>query len=228
MLWEKENKIEVKMKIRLLIILLITLFISSCCNTIKYSVHNSDLNLEIIKSEPNPNSTYNAYIYGHNNTDDPMYKIINIAESVYLPNKIVIGSQNGESVVDLDTSNVWWRGEFDGIKIPYSITKSAVNYYIGLIESFRKDEFDKIGVYPQKSASFNYIVEMRKNRFFERDGYVFKGKKYLFIVTLTMKWESYCGDLCALNFEKERIVVISDSGKVLAVFGDGPAKTVVS
>ncbi len=211
------------MKIRLLILLTLSVLFTSCYNNPKYSLSKSDLNLEITKSEPDPNLTFNAFVH-RPDVENKIYNIVNIAESLYLPMDIVIGHKSNST----ENRNVWWRDEFEGIRLPYSITKSAVNYYVNLIESFRKGEFEENGVHPQDSASFQYVVEIEKKLTFERDGYVFKDKKNLYVIKLTLKWESYCGDLCAINFEKERIVVISNSGEVRAVFGDGPADTVVS
>jgi len=198
----------------------------------KYKVSDSDLNLAIIKSKPDSNSSFNAYIYRPEFKDGES-SIVDIAESLYLPREIVSDSQENsfqteDSVINYNIKDLWWRDNFDGIRKPYSLTKSAINYYIGLIESFRKNEFEEIGVYPQKSASFHYVVEIERRLTFERDGYVFKDNNRLNIVILTMKWESYCGDVCALKFEKKRIVVINDSGQVLAVFGDGPTKAKIS
>ena len=46
--------------------------------------------------------------------------------------------------------------------------------------------------------------------------------------TLALKWDQYCGNLCALWIEKERTVWLTEEGKVLGVEGDGPTDYTVS
>lgn len=193
---------------------------------------SSDYNQSIItKSIPDINSAFNAYVH-RPELGDYYYDVINIAESLYLPSKVVKGEKNYISPDSLNASvneeDIWWRDNFDGIKIPYCLTKSAVNYYTELIEAFRKSDQKKFGVRSQNFAEFHYVAEIRPKLIYERDGYVFRDSNKLFVVTMTMEWESRCGNLCGLKFTKERIVIIDSSGKVLAVFGDGPAKTRVS
>jgi hypothetical protein len=215
-------------KTRLVIILMISIIITSCCNLVKYSIHNSDYNLKILESEPNQDYAYNAYVF-RPDTEDPIYKIVNIAESLYLPKDIVLGpleylspneKNNRENILNVE--NLWWRRSCGDINIPYSITKSAINYYVDLINTFRKNERENNGKNAWKSATFEYIIDVRRPIIFEKNGYVFKDKNRLNIVTLKLKWESYAANLNALEFKKERIVVFNDAGKVLAVFGDGP------
>jgi len=220
------------MKFILALILLLAFSLSSCCSIPNYRISKSDYSQSsIIKSITDKNSSFNAYVY-RAEPGDYYYDIINLAESLYLPSKVVMGEKNQFSADSLNASaneeDIWWRDNFDGIKIPYCLTKSAVNYYSELIEAFRKNDQEKLGVKSQNFAEFSYVAEIRQKLVYERNGYVFKDKDKLFIVTMTMEWESRCGDLCGLKFTKERIVIIDSSGKVLAVFGDGPVETWVS
>jgi hypothetical protein len=49
-----------------------------------------------------------------------------------------------------------------------------------------------------------------------------------YVVELTIKWEQYCGPLCAMWINKKRIVVFNQAGQLLRVFLDGPVSVAVS
>ena len=47
-------------------------------------------------------------------------------------------------------------------------------------------------------------------------------------VTLQLRFQLYCGPLCALSFTKTRIVEFDAAGRVTSIQGDGPPSYVVS
>ncbi len=119
----------------------------------------------------------------------------------------------------------WWYGDFDGIRIPYAITGSSVDYYVSLIRYFQKGEFDAAGTIRMQSASVTYTSAAK-----HYDSFIFGNERFtdVYVVSQELKWKNYCGILCALWFTKTRMIVFDSNENVIAVFGDGSTIVIVS
>lgn len=112
--------------------------------------------------------------------------------------------------------NLWWYDEFDGTRLPYAITESAVTYYQQKIEEFRIGKFSKnITIL---NSSFKYIANIKYQQEFIHEQHKYKD---VYVVTMDLNWRQYCGQLCAMTFQKKRMVVLKGTGEVLGVFFDG-------
>jgi len=59
----------------------------------------------------------------------------------------------------------WWSGDFDGVRIPYAVTGSSVEYYVSLIRYFQKGEFNVAGTIQMQSSSIKIYCCRKTLRF---------------------------------------------------------------
>ena len=113
--------------------------------------------------------------------------------------------------------NLWWFAETIGIKLPYAITGAAVDYYKGLVEGWGKAKFTRF-IEPNSMLSYTATVKFEET--FKQGDKVFEKVN---VVTMNLEFgaDFTAEGTMALHFTKTRQVVLSASGKVLAVFGDG-------
>lgn len=152
--------------------------------------------------------------------------LIEIAENTYPPKMDVMAAAIFSNI-EIPDSAYWYYNSFDGVLIPYAITVDAINYYSELIEALNTGELQTIFI----TASFDYKAEVEfkeeyalaNNEKDESDNYA-----DVFVVEMNLKWENYCGSLCALWINKKRTVVFSEEGELLKIYFDGAKPVVVS
>lgn len=161
--------------------------------------------------------------------DDFEASLIEKAENYYPPREEVAGA--ARPWLEVPESGYWYYDSFDGVKIPYCITKEAIEYYSGLIDRFNADKDGTFFL----AAEFNYKAEVK---FFENytspatdsEGIETEQQTFssVYVVLMQLKWSDYCGSLCAMWIDKKREVVFSAEGDLLAVFLDGTIAVPVS
>ena len=120
---------------------------------------------------------------------------------------------------DRNTCN-WWQGDFDGTRLPLTVNGDALRYYLEKMDDFENGRwFTTSHGIKMLGAKLSYVATVLPG---QHDG------QSAFRVTLSLKWDQYCGNLCALSIEKERTVWLTEEGKVLEVEGDGPTEYTVS
>jgi len=124
-----------------------------------------------------------------------------------------------------DDDRLWWSSEFDGVRIAYAITADAVQYYVNVSEAFREKRFEEVGPIPMLSSGLQYSASVSPAETISAAGQEFHD---VFVVTMSLSWFDYCGDVCGMDFEKSRKVLVSRNGKVLFVSGDGNPNVEVS
>lgn len=139
--------------------------------------------------------------------NDKEEKILRIAEAVY-PSK-----------------RQWWCSAFDGVRIPYAITRSAVAYYLDVSEGFRTNN-------PRESLQpkmkFSNLIYSARLSWKERYKLGTAEFRNVYLVSLELAWMQYCDPLCAMMFATSRNVVVKDDGSVLAIENDTCAPYIVS
>ena len=155
------------------------------------------------------------------------------AESIYPNRDSVLANMshfiNPSSIPD---SNLWFFEVFDGILIPFAITSEAISYYDKLIDSISANNGYDFFI----KANFKYKAEIEF-----KESYTFEGKSLftkeplpsvsferVYVVTMSLDWDNYCGMDCALWISHKRIVVFDEFGNLLNVFFDGPIPVMVS
>ena len=115
---------------------------------------------------------------------------------------------------------VWWYEEKLGIRIPYAITAETVAYYSEVVGNYGKQVFNR---YIEPSSQLDYHASSKMHKEFRLDGKTFKD---VHVVTLKLSFaQSFAATQTeAMEFRKERVVILDDAGKVLHVSGDGPTE----
>lgn len=117
----------------------------------------------------------------------------------------------------------WWHEEKLGIRIPFAITGAAVEYYRNLVEGYGKQAFKR---YMEPSSKLEYRADVAFHQNFGHEGKTFKD---VYVVTLKLTFsERFAATTTeAMNFEKQRTVILDANGAVLAISGDGPTEAPV-
>lgn len=117
----------------------------------------------------------------------------------------------------------WWWDEFDGVLTPYAVTGAAVDYYVSRLRARSEitNPFKDFSEGRAHNGSFSYRATVTAA---PSDGPGAGGH----IVRTTLRWQYWCGMLCAVRFAATREVLISREGRILYVRGDGPPVLVVS
>jgi len=155
--------------------------------------------------------------------------LIEKAENYYPPREEV--AQIASPWIEVPDSGYWYYNDFDGVYIPFAITSDAVIYYSGLIDTFNANKKDVFFI----TANFNYQAKVT---FYENysspdinshgDTVIPEDFNSVYVVELALKWNQYCGNLCAMWIDKKRIAVFNPSGELLKVFLDGEIRVPVS
>lgn len=233
------------MKTNAVLIIISTILFISCNNDDNLEIVNSDdtiLNSDytikpsgyfrIQKEQQQDEKEYETSIYDtisnfkriilRKFSNDEEEELIKIAESIY-PRRISI--RNQKTLVN-NKDSLWWFNYFDGIKVPYAITGSAVKYYSDLINFYESEDFESAETIKNISAEFKYEAEV--NYYSEYETLQNESFKNVYVVNLNLKWFSYCGSLCALWIDAKRTVIIDKINKSIYVFGDEHLPIVVS
>src|SRR5262245_61737814 len=70
--------------------------------------------------------------------DQKEEKLLQIAEATYPTEDQIKKAPNGLAERPTGSKRAWWCNSFDGVRIPYAITKSAVTYYLDVSAEFGK------------------------------------------------------------------------------------------
>lgn len=152
--------------------------------------------------------------------------LIEIAENTYPPKMDVMAAAIFSNI-EIPDSAYWYYNSFDGVLIPYAITIDAINYYSELIEAMNAGEVNTIFI----TASFDYKSEVKyKEKFSIAITEQVDPENYenVFIVEMDLKWQNYCGSLCALWISKKRTVVFNKEGELIKIYFDGAESVAVS
>jgi hypothetical protein len=153
-------------------------------------------------------------------------ELIEKAEACYPPidEELLHFEQNQDRILENDY--LWWYSKSDGVKLPYTITNSAINYYINLIKKYQQGKFEEAGTLEMKKAEFNYSAKVNSYA-----SLILEDKRYsnVYVVELSIKWKNICGMLCGTWFSKNRLVIFSkDDFKLLGIIGDGKTSFLIS
>ena len=207
---------------KLLILVFLSLIIS--CDTKKDVPVN-------VEEEPTPKRKFTKTIERIFANDFEKNLIFN-AESIHPICDSVIACAPSHLHEYIRENNCWFFEAFDGVLIPYAITSDGIEYYDSLIDTMTAGNKFKFII----NATFEYHAEIEF-----KETYTFEGNSLfnneplptvsyerVYVVSMTLKWDQYCGPLCALWISHQRVVVFDEFGNPLNVFYDGPIPIVVS
>lgn len=122
-----------------------------------------------------------------------------------------------------------WCSSFDGTKIPKAITPEVIRYYLDLTDDFRRGDFSKTNGIEMTQSTLEYTATVGKrtartvalgNQFRAKPETVSTDTD-VYVVEMTLKWDQYCGSVCAMTFSLTRTVVIHSSGRIIRILEDG-------
>jgi hypothetical protein len=142
-------------------------------------------------------------------------KILRIAEAVY----------SSDQPLKTGSWRQWWCSSFDGVRIPYAITRSAVAYYLDVSEGFRTNNPREPARPTMKFSTLIYSAKVSWKESYKVGTAEFRN---IYLVSLELAWMQYCNALCGMMFGTTRNVVVKDDGSVLAIENDSCAPFVVS
>lgn len=176
-----------------------------------------------------PERSYTKLI--ERNTDNSFEAdLITKAESYYPPREDLVAATEW-SGLEVPETAYWYYNSFDGVLIPYCITTDAIDYYTTLIDEFNANKDDVFFL----TAEFSYSANVEFHDSYSSPDENSNGEtvepqnfESVYVVTLNLYWMDYCGPLCAMWIEKQRIAVFNESGDLLEVFMDGTISVPVS
>jgi hypothetical protein len=114
----------------------------------------------------------------------------------------------------------WWLDTFDETWIPFAVTAGAVDYYLGRLHDYAagRSPFGFSATDGPDHGSFSYTAR------------VIPGSEpgVARVVELQLRWEYWCGMLCAIGFDHSRRVFFDATGRAVRVEGDGTPEVIVS
>ena len=114
----------------------------------------------------------------------------------------------------------WWLDAFDGTWIPFAVTAGAVDYYLGRLRDYAAGHspfgFSATDGADRGSLSYAARVVPSSEPGIDR------------MVELQLRWNYWCGMLCAIEFIHTRRVLFDAVGRPVRMEGDGRPTVVVS
>jgi hypothetical protein len=148
--------------------------------------------------------------------------LLPIAEAVYPPRNLLanIAAREGYEMGD-DTSGVavWWCQGKGARRIPYAVTRGALDYYLKLTRKYRDHDYHEPGAQTMFSCDLYYRATIAR-----RDEFAIGDKAFtdVYVASIALNW-SYDDGTFVPMVSARRTVVLSPRGDLLAVDGDGLA-----
>lgn len=152
-------------------------------------------------------------------------RFLRIAESLYPPRDAVVA--RGTSCAEVDATEHPWTASCSlEPRMPHALTASAVRFHLDRIAAYRRGDFQGL-TRPLRTGAMRYEAAGEWLPAFELEGRRFTD---VHVVRLSLTWRIRNGPewYASYSFTKDRIVVFSRGGDVLAVHGDGPTPLAVS
>jgi hypothetical protein len=157
--------------------------------------------------------------------------LIALAESIYPRRDSVLSVTPTELIPFIPDSNYWFYQAFDGVNIPYAITNEAIVYYSEIIDELNASQnsfiYKAIFNYTATAAFYNTFIFEGLDPF---TGLPLQSETFnnVFVVSMNLSWDHFCGPLCGLYIDHKRIVVFDNQGNLIKVFYDGDIPIAVS
>jgi hypothetical protein len=159
--------------------------------------------------------------------DSTAARLLGIAEATYPARETLvrIASENAyEMGSDTARADLWWCKGPGESRIPYAVTAGALSHYLNLAQLYRERKFREAGTRPVFWSELAYRATIA-----HREQYTLERVEYrdVYVAQLMLAWTYDDGTFTPYT-EGHRVVVLTPSGDVLAVDGDGSAVERVS
>ncbi len=147
-------------------------------------------------------------------TSDERNRLLATAAGVSL-NRLRVAQRPAGNQVDR-----WWLDAFDETWIPFAVTASAVDYYLGRVHDYAagRSPFGFSATDGADHGSFSYTARVKPS----------SEPGIARIVELHLRWDYWCGMLCGMGFAHTRRVFFDAAGRAVRLEGDGRPEVVVS
>ena len=159
-------------------------------------------------------------------------KLIERAEAAYPPRDSVLKVVPSQRRDFIPKDGYWFYSSFDGVLIPYAITREAVDYYSDLIDALKSG--DELQFITKADLRYFAKVDFHEEYVFDekdpRTGRPLPEEVFnrVYVVQMTLEWSQYCGLECAMWIDQSRLVLFDQSGELLRIFRDGRHPVAVS
>lgn len=120
-----------------------------------------------------------------------------------------------------DNEPLWWVGGNDNVRLTTVVTARAVLHYYDLSRELRRDPAAVPG-FPMNQTSLKYHATIKHYDKYSRGENKFTD---VYVADLNLEWSHSCGGLCGMAFERNKIVILSSTGEVLAMYLDAPVNS---
>jgi hypothetical protein len=146
------------------------------------------------------------------------------AEAVYpgvdsMVAKVAGGPAFFAQFAPLGNEPLWWDSAHSSIRETYAVTSRAVRYYYDLSQELRTDPQRVIPGWGKWQTSLKYLATINYHNQYERGEKKFRD---VYVADLNLEWSQVCGGLCGAGYKRNKVVVLDQSGNVLAMFLDAP------
>jgi len=164
----------------------------------------------------------------HRNYEDVLgARLLEVAEATYPPRDslIVRAIERGTEVgSDSARTPLWWIDGLGVSRVPYAVTAGALRHYVGLTDKFRRHNY--AGAWENNL----FWTELRYGASIShRDTYYTEGSTLtnVYVAEMNLAW-GFDDGVFEPGSLAHRIVVLSPSGDVISVEGDGDTKEFVN
>ena len=148
--------------------------------------------------------------------------LLPVAEAVYPPRNLLssIAEREGHEMGS-DTAGValWWCQGSGARRIPYAVTRGALDYYLKLTRKYRDHDYHEPGAQTMFSSDLVYTATIARRVEFAIGDKAFAD---VYVASIGLSW-SYDDGTFVPTVSARRTVVLSPRGDLLAVDGDGLA-----
>jgi hypothetical protein len=122
------------------------------------------------------------------------------------------------------TEPLWWVDGNDNVRLTTVVTARAVLHYYELSLKLRENP-NAVPGFKMYRTRLVYRASIERHRKYSHGKRLFSN---VYVADLNLKWAHNCGGLCGMSFERNKVVVLSLSGEVLAMFLDAPVNSTVT
>jgi hypothetical protein len=148
--------------------------------------------------------------------------LLPVAEAVYPPRNLLSSTAEREGYeMGSDTVGVvlWWCQGSGARRIPYAVTRGALDYYLKLTRKYRDHDYHEPGAQTMFSSDLVYSATIARRVEFAIGDKAFAD---VYVASIALNW-SYDDGTFVPTVSARRTVVLSPRGDLLAVDGDGLA-----
>jgi hypothetical protein len=119
-----------------------------------------------------------------------------------------------------DNEPLWWTGGNDNMRLTTVVTARAVRHYYDLCLALRRDP--RFEGFTMDHTSLVYRGSIKHWETYSHAADKFSD---VYVADLNLEWGHSCGGLCGMGFDRNKVVVLSASGEVLAMYLDAPVNS---